>query len=166
MPYKQFLDMQLRLKNIVEEAICAFNANELYLVENDVSERCICAKFAVYLSEILKYTEYREYDVDVEYNRGNRGDQRHAKKLLDKPITVDLIVHRRGYDPIRGFDNLICIEMKKSTDRRGCTSDEDRLDKMTDPCYGFCYRTGFMIVINMKKPYLGLEIKRSFPSYG
>ncbi len=166
MPYKQFLETQLRLKNIVEDAIRSFNANELYLVENDVSERCICAKFAFYLSEILKYTEYSEYDVDVEYNRGNKGDQRRAKMLLDKPITVDLIVHKRGYDPVRGFDNLICIEMKKSTDRRGYTSDEDRLDQMTNYCYGFCYKAGFMIVINMKKPYLGLEIKRSFPSYG
>lgn len=38
---------QARLKNIVEIAISQFNASESYLLDKDLSERCICAKFAM-----------------------------------------------------------------------------------------------------------------------
>lgn len=31
----------------------------------------------------------------------------------DAPITVDLIVHKRGQSYEYGFTNLICVEMKK-----------------------------------------------------
>ena len=75
--------------------------------------------------------------------------KRSLKRIDDKPITVDLIVHKRGYDCQYGFDNLICIEMKKSTNRIGCKSDEARLQKMTSNDYGFCYKLGVMLLIDM-----------------
>ena len=50
--------------------------------------------------------------------------------------------------------------MKKSTDRRGCESDETRLINMIDPNFEFCYKTGFMILINMKN--CTLEIKEQY----
>lgn len=148
------------LKNIVDEAIEKFNEKEEYLIRNDLSERCICAKFALYLTESLKDTEYSDYIVDVEYNRGAMGKESGIKKMDNNPITVDLIVHKRGYDNIYGFINLICIEMKKSTDRRGCVDDEARLRKMCSYEYNFLYSIGFMILINMKQNCL--EIKTSF----
>ena len=91
---------QTRLKQIVSNAIKAFNDNELYLLENDLSERCICAKFAFYLQdEITRSDSYQDYIVDVEYNRGAMGKDYAPKRLHDNntPITVDLIVHKRGY---------------------------------------------------------------------
>ena len=45
----------------------------------------------------------------------------------------------------------MCIEMKKSTDRRGCEKDEERLDSMVGYDYGYQYQTGFMILINIKE---------------
>lgn len=39
--------------------------------------------------------------------------------------------------------------MKKSSDRRGCADDELRLCKMTNSKYGFNYKLGVMLVINM-----------------
>ena len=57
---------------------------------------------------------------------------------------------------------MICIEMKKSTDRRGCTDDEVRLQKMVSYDYGFCYKAGFMILINMKESCRRMEIKKAF----
>ena len=50
--------------------------------------------------------------------------------------------------------------MKKSTDRRGCNDDEERLRKMTDYSYGFNYKIAAMILVNMKERKL--EIKRVF----
>lgn len=120
-------ECQQELMEIVDVAIKEFNSKEKYLIKNDLSERCICAKFAIHLSKALKNTRYQDYY--VEYNRGAYGKDIKAKIMEDKRIVVDLIVHRRDYDPEVGYDNLICMEMKKSTDRRGCVNDEERLKK-------------------------------------
>ena len=47
------------LKRVVQNAILSFNVSERYLIRNDLSERCICARFAMHLTEALKGTEYR-----------------------------------------------------------------------------------------------------------
>lgn len=138
------------LGSIVEEAVKNFNEKEKYLIENDLSERCMCARFALHLTKALQGTRYGEYEVDVEYNRGADGYERAIKRLDDSMITVDLVVHKRGYDCIYGFDNLICLEMKKSKDRRGCNSDEHRLKSMTSTKYGFNYKLGIMLVVDYK----------------
>ena len=150
-------NQKIILKNIVDKAIVSFNSKEEYLIKNDLSERCICSRFMLHLTDALKNTNYKDYIVDVEYNRGADGQERSIKRIDDSPITVDLIVHKRGYDCNSGFDNLICIEMKKSTDRRGLNADKERLIKMTNWDYGFCYKTGFMIVIDMKNKCLVID---------
>ena len=157
---KNISAQQLSIKSIVLEAIKDFNAAEQYIIENDLSERCICAKFAFYLTTAIQKSDYKDYCVDVEYNRGFDGKERSVKRMNDAPITVDLIVHKRGYDSNYGFDNLICIEMKKTTDRRGCSNDETRLCNMVGYDFGYCYKTGFMVLINMQK--YQLEIKKEF----
>ena len=154
------LEFHKDLINIVEAAIMSFNEEEEYLIASDLSERCICARFAMHLSKALINTRYQDYDVDVEYNRGAYGKDLSAKIIENKRIVVDLIVHRRGYNCETGYDNLICIEMKKSTDRRGCSNDEERLRKMTDCGYGFNYKIAAMILVNMKE--CRLEIKEVF----
>lgn len=153
-------NQQQELKSIVCRALETFNNQETYLIKNDLSERCICSKFAMHLTNALQDSEYSEYIVDVEYNRGMDGNERSPKRANDKLITVDLIVHKRGYDCNYGFDNLICIEMKKSTDRRGCDADEERLKEMCGSSSGFSYKIGFMLLVNMKQHYI--EIKNMF----
>lgn len=147
------------LLNIIETAIQVFEEKDRYLIENDLSERCICARFAMCVTTVLE-TKYSEYCVDVEYNRGMDGRERSLKRIDDQPITVDLIVHKRGYDCHYGFDNLICIEMKKSKNRQGCSHDEERLRKMTSTNFGFCYKLGVMLVINMDSKHI--EIHNTF----
>ncbi len=148
---------QQKVKNIVDLAINKFNNKETYLLENNLSERCICSKFAEYLSIEIESSEFAAYEVDVEYNRGNHGVENSPKALCDQKIVVDLIVHKRGYNNITGFDNLICIEMKKSNDSRrlqGIRDDEDRLRKLTDYQYSFNYQIGFMIIADIKEKKL------------
>lgn len=147
-------------RQLVEDAIAEFNQNEQYLLEVDLSERCICARFAMYLEKQLRACQADGYHADVEYNRGKDGVDRNPKRLYDAPITVDLIVHKRGHDNRYGYKNMICIEMKKSTNRRGCTADEDRLCKLTGTDYGFCYQSGFMLLADMTGHHL--KIKRAF----
>ncbi len=165
---------QARLKRIVENSIGSFNTNEKYLLENNLSERCICARFALYLqNEISGSCTYQDYIVDVEYNRGAKGKDYEPKRLNDndKPITVDLIVHKRGFSEqvrqhgerqIIGYCNLICIEMKKprNTTRSNIAilADKERLRTMTRNNEGFSYSIGFMIFVNSDS----LSINESF----
>lgn len=98
-----------------------------------------------YLERAIAESEFREYVVDVEYNRGSRGNEYAAKVLNGHNIVVDLVVHKRGYDEQRGFDNLFCIEMKKAYKRCDLSSDKERLRILTDDFLGFGYKAGFMI---------------------
>lgn len=134
------------LLEIVNNAIEKFNSNEQYLISNDLSERCICAKFAMYLQSEINISNYSDYVVDVEYNRGHNRNEAMAKFLEGRIIVVDLIVHKRGFDATSGFNNLICIEMKKEYKRPDLTSDKDRLEKLTDTVHGFNYELGLMIL--------------------
>lgn len=151
---------QIKLKNIVEQAIIKFNNCEKYLLDNNLSERCICSKFAMYLRDEIKDSEFNAYIVDVEYNRGNNGICNNPKILNSKNIVVDLIVHKRGYDETYGYDNLICIEMKKSNDSRraqGIIDDEDRLRKLTNYQYSFNYQMGLMLIADIKNKELYIK---------
>lgn len=108
-------EQQKQLHQIVLCAIEQFNANESDLVLRDLSERCICAKFAQYLYREVNATGLVGYKVDVEFNRGRAGDEYALKHLDDgKLMVADLIVHKRGESANYMLDNLICIEMKKS----------------------------------------------------
>ena len=154
-------DRQKQIEDLIEIAINDFNECEEYLISRDLSERCICSKFAMYIEKLMSQSEFGEYLVDVEYNRGARGNEYLPKRINDKQrIVVDLIVHKRDSDNTYGFQNLICIEMKKSTDRRGLKEDKERLKIMTDSYMDFKYEIGFMIVINMEQNKL--EINQTF----
>ena len=76
---------------------------------------------------------------------------RYNKVLNGHNIVVDLIVHKRGYDEQRGFDNLFCIEMKKAYKRCDLSSDKERLRILTDNFCGFGYKAGFMITATADK---------------
>lgn len=64
----------------------------------------------MHLTTALQGTEYSDYIVDVEYNRGADGIEQNTKRLYDDPITVDLIVYKRGYETTYGFNNLIVLK--------------------------------------------------------
>lgn len=144
---------------IVQSAIDNFNNSELYLLIQNVSERCICAKFSGYLEQELYRQGFFQYSVDVEYNR-SIGD---PKMLHNKIIVVDLIAHKRG---LSGYEdgNLICIEMKKSRNKTGLNADKQRLQDLVSDKYGYNYYFGYMIIIDVdKKPEkCGLRIESEF----
>ena len=47
------------LLSILQEAIRQFNENETYLIDNDLSERCINSKLAMYVERVLE-----EWEID------------------------------------------------------------------------------------------------------
>ena len=163
MPVPEITNEQREIIHYVKEALRQFNQKESYLISRDLSERCICARFAMYLQHVLYESQFHEYVVDVEYNRGSKGNEYAAKVLIvlnemhrkkqqrpstrkTEKIVVDLIAHKRGYDLETGFDNLLCIEMKKAYKNLDMSSDLFRLECLTNPLYDFGYKAGFMIV--------------------
>jgi len=107
------IDIEL-LKKIFINANEKFLINDISLIEDNVSERSWYTHLAMYLENEIKEKKINGYWVDTEYNRNNGK----LKTILDNnteiiPVTCDIILHSRGNNKLQ--DNLICIEMKKST---------------------------------------------------
>lgn len=148
---------QFELLNYIQNAIDNLNKNEKYLIENNLNERAYYPKIIDYLRDQLKDTIYSDYQYDCEYNRGNNLIDFAPKMLDNKRISIDVVVHKRGHDETFGYDNLICMEVKKISNHQGCIEDEKRLSKLTDRKYGFNYALGVMLRISEK-----IEIKSTF----
>lgn len=105
------------------------------MVISNVAERALCASLMYSIREKIRHTPFRNYYVDTEYNR-NRGK---VKTILNNNFEVivincDLIVHSRG--KIIEQDNLIALEMKKSSARKvDKESDKKRLMALTKASY-------------------------------
>jgi hypothetical protein len=114
------------MMKIFETANTSFLKQETKSILSGVSERSLCGSLMRHLRNALDGTDYKQYHVDVEYNR-NRGDK--LKTIINEkaePITIccDLIVHSRGENIVQ--DNLIAVEMKRNTHAKG-EKDKDKL---------------------------------------
>ena len=124
------------LEKIFEDANKSFIRKNTMLFQTRVSERTLCGALMIEIHEVLKRTKFSDYFVDVEYNRNIGGTLKTLKKTirgLDEQIVTincDLIVHSRGQNVSR--DNLIALEMKKSTGRKADKDkDRNRLECLT-----------------------------------
>lgn len=96
-----------------------------FLLERDVNERSITHRLAMYLAE-----EFPPWDVDCEYNRDGHdpkelywgGPDPNRRDTEAKTVYPDIIVHMRGEE-----DNLLVIEVKKSSSRVGRENDFEKL---------------------------------------
>ncbi|WP_024873545.1 hypothetical protein [Tolumonas lignilytica] len=87
--------------------------NDVFLLSNNVNERSISHRLAVYLEN-----EFPNWHVDCEYNRAIENPKRLNIEEIDsestdtngKTVFPDIIVHRRGEQ-----NNLLVVEMKKTT---------------------------------------------------
>ncbi|MCE1197744.1 MAG: hypothetical protein LWW85_02140 [Marinilabiliales bacterium] len=128
--------MEELLTELFDETVTIFFAREAQNILDDVAERNLCGRLAIYLTTKLQEYKLMGYYADPEYNRKQGGK---IKTILDSEmneITIqsDLIVHSRG--EIIGMDNLITIEMKKSTRPEAeRVADRIRLRAMTQDSY-------------------------------
>ncbi len=104
-----------RLIELFENSNLSFLKKDKSLLFADVSERSWYSRFSIYMSEQLIKYGLEDYYVDSEYNRNGNllktiFDNYNLEIIND---TCDLILHSRG--EIIKNDNLICVEMKKST---------------------------------------------------
>jgi len=136
------------IKNKLRSAINKLFEKDKFLLNYDVNERSITHKLAEYLEE-----EFKEYDVDCEYNR-DINDTKRLKNFIDKidaddteGITVfpDIIIHKRGTHL-----NLIAIEVKKDNARFNSSAaqfDKEKLSNFTYQSGNFKYEFGFFILL-------------------
>lgn len=104
-----------QIKRRIDVALALLKINDNYLLKNDVNERSITHKFAIYLEQVFG----REFDVDCEYNKDIIGEDRIKRLYFSNregtikysDVYPDIIVHKRG----RRDHNLLVVELKKST---------------------------------------------------
>jgi len=133
-----------------------FKANSNFLRKNKklidiaVSERCLCALLAHEINSLLEQTNCPYY-CDVEYNRF--GDSK--KKIYERDITVDLIVHSRREQEI---DNLLALEVKKieNTDKGSFVENRNRLVGLTTR-KEYEYIVGIFYVIDSQNSKIIIE---------
>lgn len=96
-----------------------------YLLKVDANERSISYRLAMY-----RQTRFPHYNVDCEFNPDGIDPKRIEHLPLDpdsededaKTVFPDIIIHRRGTD-----DNLLVVEIKKSTNTRSRSTDFAKL---------------------------------------
>jgi hypothetical protein len=151
----------LALKELIEK--------DFYLIQNDVSERAITHKLAMYLEPY-----FTDYSIDCEYNRNAEDGERKTKtiKILvdEENILIDrfrrreleideialfstypdIIVHHRGVNS----GNLLIVEAKKTTCKVDPLFDSLKLKAYTGTTEEdkYRYEWGASILFNVEKP--------------
>jgi hypothetical protein len=114
------------VKEALNKALDRLIQADEHILRNDVNERSISHKLAEHLA-----AHFPGWNVDCEYNRNHditkqlNNIKRIRVRVDDTDATTvfpDIIVHKRGMD-----DNLLVIELKKSTSRRSDSYDKDKL---------------------------------------
>jgi hypothetical protein len=129
-------ELQTLLLSFFNDGKFRFFERETENIIDGISERNLCGRLSTYLEFLLEKYNLTEYYSDTEYNRKQNGE---VKTILDDnmeiiTINCDLIVHSRGSIPKK--DNLLAIEMKKSTrPEYEKISDKKRLRTLTKSSY-------------------------------
>ncbi|MEW6325834.1 MAG: hypothetical protein AB1515_10670 [Nitrospirota bacterium] len=106
-------------------AISELLDKDRYLLQHNLNERTISHRLASYMQSYFK-----GWDVDCEYNRDHDDPKKiplprtkvNSDDVDAKIVFPDIIVHHRGRD-----NNLLVIELKKSTNRESTDSDLEKL---------------------------------------
>lgn len=151
------------LKGMFWEANRAFLENHASLLKRELSERCLCGALMHELNKQLEKNGCNNYYADIEFNRAIENTINNVKQLPDeegtpKRVFPDIIVHSRGkVTP----DNLLAIEMKKSTARKEAKErDKNRLSLLTSS-YPYKYKLGVYYEINNKRRQILVEFYKT-----
>ena len=113
--------MEKFIKEALNKSLDRLLANDFEILINDVNERTISHRLAIYLESY-----FPGWNIDCEYNRNHDDPKRLEIKRRNiesddthaTTVYPDIIIHRRGTN-----DNLVVIEMKKTT-----SQEDDKYD--------------------------------------
>lgn len=145
--------LSIPIGDLVLQAVNALLLHDRYLLEHDVNERSITHRLAIYLQE-----KFPDYHVDCEYNRlGDIPKVLHSVRLNPdsadsnaQTVFPDVIVHKRGT-----ADNLLVIELKKSTSRIDRSIDGAKLVAYKEEL-GYQFALFIELKTNTAEPYISI----------
>lgn len=159
-------ETKINLENLKAMFLAAnrsFIENHASLLKRELSERCLCGALMCELNKQLEKNACNNYYADIEFNRAFENTINNVKHLPDeegtpKRVFPDIIVHSRGkVTP----DNLLALEMKKSTARREAKErDKNRLSLLTSS-YPYKYKLGVYYEINNKRRQILVEFYKT-----
>ena len=139
--------MQTELARLAA-ALGEFYAQEAYLFEKDLGERTLTHRLAVHIER-----HFSGWEVDCDYDRlGERmlrlphGTIVSTDDHLGKSIYPDIVVHQRAIP-----NNLLAVEVRKTSNHQPPEHDEQKLRALTDPHLWFAYQIGVMLVLGNQK---------------
>lgn len=159
-------ETKINLENLKAMFLAAnrsFIENHASLLKRELSERCLCGALMCELNKQLEKNACNNYYADIEFNRAFENTINNVKDLPDeegtpKRVFPDIIVHSRGkVTP----DNLLALEMEKSTARREAKErDKNRLSLLTSS-YPYKYKLGVYYEINNKRRQILVEFYKT-----
>ena len=139
--------MQTELNKVVA-ALQEFYARETFLLDKDLGERTLTHRLAVHCEK-----QFSGWDVDCDFNRlGERtlrlphGTIVSTDDHLGKSVYPDIVVHQREIP-----NNLLAIEIRKSTNHQPLEHDQHKLKALTDPHLWFAYWIGLHLSLGKKQ---------------
>lgn len=134
-----------------------FLENNMNNIMRGINERSLCSSLSHEINCLIENNEkFKYYYCDTEYNRNCK----RVKTIINKEskvirITCDLILHSRGK---LEKDNLIALEMKKSTaSEEKMNNDRERLKCLTkQSCDDICSENGIDLPKNVCMYEIGI----------
>lgn len=125
------------IENNVIAAINVLLERDSFLLQNNVNERSISHKLAEHLQ-----TMFEDWNVDCEYNRNHDVrkelhipyETRRLDDIEAKTVFPDIIIHERNTS-----NNLLVIEIKKSTNPENATFDKRKLAAFVRSPFNYQY---------------------------
>jgi len=136
------------LKSLIREAMLTVYNADYYLIENKVNERAIVFRFGVYFNQQLSRSQFKQFDLDCEYNR-NLGEPKRTENF-PKGVLPDILLHRRG----NNHENILVMEFKGRWNRAGRKRDEQKLLEFTSQDGWYRYALGAFVDIYDYEPII------------
>jgi len=138
------------IREDIGELLQEYIQKEKQLLANDANEQTLSHQLAVMLGSL-----FRDWDVDCEYNRNRRVIKRLIYAIEpngdaeERNVVPDIIIHRRMTS-----DNLIAVEIKKTTNNRSSFKDLEKLRAFKEQ---LGYRESLFIRFKTGQEEVGIE---------
>ena len=139
------------IKGKIRNALNTFYKNDSFLLENNLCERCLVHRIAVYLEN----ERFPGYFIDCEYNK-SFFDKKSVPKIASNlnGNYIDIIITKRDDKRIH---DLICFEIKRCDNYHKRNKDRENLEILTKGNL-FWYDYGFYIILGKSKEKTKIEV--------
>lgn len=146
---------EVNLEYLIEAALSLLYKNDKHLIDIHANERSIVFRFGYYFQNLLSmHCEYKEYFLDLEYNRDGEDPKKTANH--QNGIYPDVILHKRGDNN----DNLLVMEFKGHWNNEGQEKDKSKILDLMNPNGEYEYKKGYTVLL-MENNFLVKPVGKS-----